>query len=178
MNSNQKPASLDALLFVISILFFTSCDRQEPPTVNQTEPAMIQPLHNENEEMNNGRLDALIRVIDADAAGQPGAWQFQSGGRTLICFTDESANRMRIMTPIGDVDATDSEEMARCLAANFDRALDARYCISGNQLWSAFLHPLGSLDEELFQQAVHQVSTLADNHGSTYSSSDLIFGSE
>jgi len=178
MNLNRKPASLVGLLFVISILFFTSCDYQEPPTVNQTEPAMIQPLHNQNEEMNNGRLDALIREIDADAKGQPGAWQFQSGGRTLVCFTDERANRMRIMTPIGAVDLSDSEEMARCLAANFDRALDARYCISGDQLWSAFLHPLSSLDEEMFQQAAHQVATLADNHGTTYSSGDLIFGGQ
>lgn len=137
---------------------------------------MIQPLHPPDREMNNERLDVLIRGIDPGAAGKPGAWQFQYGGRTLICLTDERANRMRVMTQVGKADLSDTEELVRCLSANFDRALDARYCLRDEILWSAFIHPLGSLDDALFQHAVSQVTHLADNHGTTYSSGDLVFG--
>lgn len=137
---------------------------------------MIQPL--DNLSTDNSHLDTWIRSLDPDAEGQPGAWQFRSGNRTLVCFTDESNNRMRIMTPVAEADLTDTEEMVRCLGANFDRALDARYCLYDGKLWSAFLHPLKNLDEKLFQSAVRQVATLADNHGSSYSSGELIFGGQ
>ena len=82
------------------------------------------------------------------------------------------------MTIVAEADLADAEEMARCLHANFDRALDARYCLKEGKLWSAFIHPLGSLDEELFLSAVQQVATLADNDGTTYSGGDLVFGGE
>ena len=62
--------------------------------------------------------------------------------------------------------------------ANFDRALDAKYAISRGYLWAVFVHPLRELSEPQLCDAVHQVATLAENYGGTYSSSDLVFGNE
>ncbi len=60
--------------------------------------------------------------------------------------------------------------------ANFDRALDAKYAISGGMLFSCFVHPLTSLSEGDLDNALNQVQTLRKNTGTTYSSTELIFG--
>ena len=68
----------------------------------------------------------------------------------LMVVTDERADRMRIMTPIQKFDAenpADRKLSAMLLAANFDRALDAKYAVNNGVLWSCFVHPLGSLTE-------------------------------
>ena len=128
-------------------------------------------------EMDNEQLGKLIRntatAIDED---QPGFWKFEFGGSMVLVITDESHNRMRIMTPVFDIDAISTDTFRVLLSANFDRALDARYCIKDNVLWSAFLHPLRELDDDQFLDALNQVVTLSKNYGTTYTSSDLVFG--
>ena len=66
--------------------------------------------------------------------------------------------------------------MFRLLQANFDTALDARYSIAKNIVWSLYLHPLGSLDDAQFLAAIGQVVNLATSFGTTYSSGALTFG--
>ena len=98
---------------------------------------------------------------------------------TLMVVTDERANRMRIMTPIRKFDPMDEDDVklsVLLLHANFDRALDAKYAINGGMLWSCFVHPLGSLTESDLDNALIQVQTLHKNTGTTYSSTDMIFG--
>ena len=80
------------------------------------------------------------------------------------------------MTPVTSEDKLDAEELSRLLSANFDRALDAKYAISNETLWSVFTHPLAELTDEQFIGCVGQVVTLADNFGTSYSSSGLYFG--
>ncbi len=62
------------------------------------------------------------------------------------------------------------------MQANFDTALDARYAIAKATLWSTFIHPLRSLDDEALLKGLGQVVNLANTFGSTYSSGLLIFG--
>ena len=127
--------------------------------------------------MDNEQLGKLIRettaAIDED---QPGFWKFEFSGSLVLVITDESHNRMRIMTPVFDVDTIPTETFRVLLSANFDRALDARYCINDNVLWSAFLHPLRELEDHQFLNALKQVVTLSNNYGTTYTSSDLVYG--
>ena len=94
----------------------------------------------------------------------------------MIVITDETHNRMRVMTAVIDESDLTHEDRRVVLAANFDRALDAKYAVSKGHLWSVFMHPLVELSDEQFLDAVNQVKTLADNYGTTYSSSDLVFG--
>lgn len=127
--------------------------------------------------MTNEHLDSLIREISDDVAGKLGFWEFSVCDRRLCCITDESHDRMRIMTPIADLDEISEQQLKTCMQANFDRALDARYCIHDTTLWGVFIHPLGSLHANLFRSACSQVAQIAHNFGDTYSSGELRFGS-
>lgn len=128
--------------------------------------------------MNNNRLERLISEhadhIHDDTVGY---WKFEYKDRVLIVMTDESHNRMRIITPVAEVNELADEIWLLCMSANFDRALDARYAVSGDFLWSVFIHPLSQLTDGQFIDGMDQVGTLADNFGTSFSSSDLVFGS-
>lgn len=126
--------------------------------------------------MNNDRLETIIRKFDANAEGVSGFWRFSVAGRELLVITDETANRMRIISGVAEVKDIDAERMSRMMQANFDSALDARYAVAKGVLWSAFLHPLATLTDEDFVSGVAQVVNLADTYGSTYSSGALTFG--
>jgi len=126
--------------------------------------------------MTNARLGVLIEELSDKVEGQLGYWQFTIQGRGLLVVTDERHNRMRIMTPIAAQDQLDKDELIRLLSANYDRALDAKYALSQETLWSVFTHPLKELTDEQFIGCVGQVATLADNFGTSYASSALFFG--
>lgn len=129
--------------------------------------------------MNNQQLDAFIREhadqIHNDTLGR---WQFDYFGRTLIVLTDEFANRMRIITPVAEAAGMTEELLRICLSANFDRALDARYAISGEFVWSAYIHPLKELEVSQLINAMTQVANLAVTFGTSFSSSELAFGAQ
>jgi len=74
-----------------------------------------------------------------------------------------------------EVEKATEEQILECMKANFDRALDARYCINQGVVWSAFIHPLGSLTPDLFFSAVSQVGTARATFGTDYSSGHLLF---
>jgi len=65
--------------------------------------------------------------------------------------------------------------MLECMEANFHTALDSKYAISNNILWSAFIHPLKELTERQLIDAVSQVYSAARTFGSSYSSGALSF---
>jgi len=126
--------------------------------------------------MNNRKLDELIRQITSDVRGQLGNWQFLIEKREILVITDERHNRMRIMSPVTSQDELNEAELARLLEANFDSALDAKYALRDQTLWSAFTHPLAELTEEQFLDCVAQVANLANNFRTSYASSNLLFG--
>lgn len=127
--------------------------------------------------MNNARLDSIIRehseTIHDDTLGY---WKFEYQDHVLIVMTDEPHNRMRIITPVAEIADLSEEIWLLCMSANFDRALDARYAVSGDYLWSAFIHPLKQLDVAQVLDGMDQVATLAKNFGTSFSSSNLFFG--
>ena len=130
----------------------------------------------DNGSMNNRRLDALIREIGTEVDGQFGFWRFDVHGKHLVCITDESLDRIRIMTQITERGQLSSELIYACMEANYECALDARYCIDDDILWGAFMHPLRSLQEKQFRSACKQVAEIASNFGTTFSSGELRFG--
>jgi len=62
--------------------------------------------------------------------------------------------------------------------SNFHLALDARYAVSDDVLYAAFIHPLSSLCKEDFESALKQVYNLVATFGKTYSSGQLEFTSK
>ena len=126
--------------------------------------------------MTNKKLDDLIRQITSDVVGQMGNWQFLINKRDILVITDERHNRMRIMSPVTTQDRLNEAELTRLLEANFSSALDAKYALRDQTLWSVFTHPLGELSDEQFLDCVAQVANLANNFGDSYASSNLFFG--
>ena len=125
--------------------------------------------------MNNRTLQTLIESLSQDIEGDPGYWSFTVASRQVVVITDEAADRMRIMTAVVEDTELSAEQARTLLDANFDRALDARYAVSRGYVWSAFIHPLSALTQEEFADGVRQVVTLAENYGTSYTSTNLVF---
>ena len=117
---------------------------------------------------------------DSDDEELPGAGAEEQLPPIMVVLTDSRANRMRLMMPIRTLDPSKQEDLRLALIAltsNYDRALDARYALQQGVLWSVFIHPLESLTEDDLENAIDQVRTLRKNTGTTFTSSDLLFGS-
>ena len=128
------------------------------------------------DKMTNEKMQKILYREAQDVQGEMGNWQFILRERPMLIVTDASANRMRIMTPIIEEGELKKDQYKLMLEANFDRALDAKYAIYKEIVWSVFTHPLGELTVEQFKNAMGQVVTLADNFGTSYNSTDFVFG--
>jgi len=96
-------------------------------------------------------------------------------GYKLLIIYDTNADRMRIVSPIMKVSDLKEGQMQQALNANFHTALDARYAISDDIVWSIFVHPLSDLSEKLFQSGLEQTLVAAATFGKEYSSGAFSF---
>ena len=126
--------------------------------------------------MTHGTLASLLERLLGDMEGSDGFWHGQRNDVTVYVVSDIEHDRMRIMAPIGELRVTDSGFLSILLQANFDRALDAKYALRKKELWSVFMHPLSTIVPDDLGTFVDQVVQLVKNTGTTYASSDLIFG--
>lgn len=126
--------------------------------------------------MNLLRMDRILHDEAGEIDGDLGAWTLLYGDRFLVVLTDELANRMRIFTPVIAEDELKEDQWQALLEANFHSALDAKYGLYNGYVVSVFTHPLRELTELQLVDALQQVVTLADTFGTTYSSTDLLFG--
>ncbi len=101
--------------------------------------------------------------------------QFLYKESMLICIYDENANRMRIVTPIVKREEIGEEELLNALVANFHSALDVKYALSDEIVWSVYVHPLRELTEYQVVDAIQQVYAAAVTFGTSYSSTNLVF---
>lgn len=121
-------------------------------------------------------LETLLKARLEKFEGESGAWRGSYKEIPVMILTDPTHNRMRIMTPIKELnDPPEPQDMQRCMEANFASALDARYAFYRGYLWSVYVHPLNSLAESDLDSALSQVVTLAVTHGSEYSSGEAEF---
>ena len=128
-----------------------------------------------SQQMTNSRLGDIISATADTVVGQDGRWQFLLRDRMMLCITDSTHNRMRIISPLAEISELDEKEILNALVANFHTALDVKYAISDDQMWSVYLHPLRELTEEQAADAIIQVYNAAATFGSIYSSTDLSF---
>ena len=141
-------------------------------------PAFLFGQNSDNlvHRMDNVKIGEIISNISEKVEGTAGSWNFVYGEQILFVITDEAHNRMRIFTPIAEQKEIGTEELEKMLEANFHAALDAKYALYSGFVVSIFTHPLGELTPEQFKDAVKQVAIAGQNFGTTYSSTDLIFG--
>ena len=125
--------------------------------------------------MDNKRLQQILDRATNILSNSPGCWKVECQNRKLVIVTDEAENRLRVMTPVIEDCQLEEVDLHLAMAANFDRALDARYAIAGGYLWSLFVHPLSDLTEQMLLDGIQQVRELAQNFGRSYASSSLVF---
>ena len=100
---------------------------------------------------------------------------FSYKGIEIALISDIKHNRMRFISPITSYSSLSAEALESIMESNFHLALDARYAVSRDIVYSAFIHPLSSLTKNELLSAFNQVATLARTFGTTYSSEKLIF---
>lgn len=127
-------------------------------------------------QMTNKKMEEIIKKEVDNLEGETGNWTMEYGNTPLIIITHEAANRMRIFAPVIAQKDMKPGAMEKLLEANFHSALDAKYCLYEGVVVSIFTHPLKELTEQQFIDAMRQVVNLAATYGTTYSSTDLIFG--
>jgi len=145
----------------------------DPPPETAPEIAPDKPPEG---AMTLDRLDAILRALDPEAETNGAAWQMSIDDVQVLVVTDARADRMRAMTPVArSADVTEAR-MTRMMQANFDTALDARYAIAKDVLWSVFIHPLSPLEKDQLISGIGQVVNLAQSYGTLYSSGGLLYG--
>lgn len=127
------------------------------------------------QEMRPDKLKELIVSVADTVQNSGNTIQFIYKERMLICIYDENANRMRIITPIVEREQLNEDQLLNALVANYHSALDVKYALSDEIIWSVFTHPLKELYEHQLLDAVDQVWAAANTFGSTYSSTNIVF---
>ena len=122
------------------------------------------------------RLNQIVTAIDPEAQSNGRVWHFRIAETEILIVTDPVADRMRAIAPVREAAGLSSEDLARMMQANFDAALDARYAIGQGTLWSAFIHPLASLEKNELLSGLGQVVNLKESYGSLYSGGALQYG--
>lgn len=120
-------------------------------------------------------MGKILESVADSIQGQNGRWHFKVKEIVFMCITDTNHNRMRIISPITEARRLDEKLKSAALIANFHSALDVKYAIADDILWSVFIHPLKELSEAQVKDAVKQVYSANITFGTTYSSTDLVF---
>jgi len=123
---------------------------------------------------------AISKLMDSyltELEGRPGFWRGVREEVQLYVFSDDAHDRMRVMAPVGELQELDPQILQVLLQANYDRALDARYALRGDEVWAVAVHPLATLAPDDFASFIDQVVKLVQNTGTSYASSDLLFRS-
>lgn len=127
------------------------------------------------QEMTSEKLKELISRASDTLQVNGNSIQFLYQEMPLICVYDENANRMRIIAPIVETKDVEEEQLLNMLVANFHSALDVKYALSDEVIWSVFIHPLKELSDHQVLDAIDQVFSAATTFGTSYSSTDLVF---
>lgn len=127
-------------------------------------------------QMTEEKLDEIIRKEAHEVKGKLGNWTMSYGDSPLVIISHAEANRMRIFAPVIEGKDMERGDMEKMLEANFHSALDAKYCLYEGMVISVYTHPLKELTESQMIDAMRQVVVLAATYGTTYSSTDMIFG--
>jgi len=137
--------------------------------------ALIGLINANAQEMTSENLTALITKVADTTQVNGNSIQFAYKETMLICVYDENANRMRIITPVIKKEDLEEDQLLNALVANFHSALDVKYALSDEIIWSVFIHPLKELSDHQVIDAIDQVYSAAVTFGTSYSSTSLVF---
>jgi len=127
------------------------------------------------QEMTPDKLKELITQAADTTVVNGNSIQFAYHETLLICVYDENANRMRIITPVIKKEDLEEDQLLNAMVANFHSALDVKYALSDEVIWSVYIHPLKELADHQVLDAIDQVYSAAVSFGTSYSSTSLLF---
>jgi hypothetical protein len=145
-------------LFILALLFFSLSLSAQDMTVK--------------------KMGKILKQEAKITEGKEGIWTVEYAEHLVMVVTDAKANRMRIFSPIVAREDINEAALEKMLEANFHSALDAKYSIWEGVVISVYTHPLQELSEEQFTDALKQVVRLSQTFGTSFSSTEFIFGSE
>jgi len=123
-----------------------------------------------SQKMTITKLDSIIKNVTTNSR-----WTFLINEIPMVVIADSTHNRMRILSPITEQSRLTEDLKTASLMANFHTALDIKYAIANEILWSTYIHPLKELSENQLIDAFSQVYYGNVNFGTTFSSGSLIF---
>lgn len=127
------------------------------------------------QEMTPDRLGELFEQAAETVVENGSSYNIFYKESPIFCIYDEKANRMRIITPIVKRGEVSEKEILNALVANFHSALDVKYALSDEIIWSVFTHPLRELSDHQVLDALDQVYLASATFGSSYSSTTMVF---
>ena len=68
-----------------------------------------------SQKMDNKKLEKILTLVSDSVQGQKGYWQFKYFDRYFLLITDETNNRMRIVSPIVEEEKLDVGYLKKCL---------------------------------------------------------------
>lgn len=125
--------------------------------------------------MTQDQMERIVKQLADSAAGEKGVVEFVFQGMNMYLVSDASHDRMRIIAPIAEYSKLTQAQIKNAMESNFHSALDARYALSKDVLYAAYIHPLSKLDQSQIESAVTQVFNLRATFGGTYSSGVLSY---
>lgn len=126
-------------------------------------------------QMTQERIEKFVTQNTQVIEDKKGYILFRYQAVKMALLSDEEHNRMRIIAPITKYSELAPKIKDSLMHSNFHLALDARYAVSEDTLYSCFIHPLSTLTQEDLESALKQVSNLTLSFGKTYSSGQLDF---
>ena len=161
----QKNAVLLILLSLYMAFSQAQTNQIQSPEAQQSEPQMTQ-----------AQMVEIIKELVEETEGPDNSLSFNYEGISITLVSDVNANRMRLVAAVIGVDQLNEEQIMATLVSNYHLALDARYAIGGNVLYSTYIHPLSPLTKEQLLSGVRQVANLIKTFGSSYTSGEMSFG--
>lgn len=123
-------------------------------------------------------MESIVKSIATESKGEKGYVEFTYNQVKMYMISDTTHDRMRIISPVANYSDLTSDHLKAVLESNFHNALDARYAVSKEVLYAAFIHPLSTLSDRDLQSAMTQVANLAITFGSEYTSGVLNYGAQ
>lgn len=174
---------LSLLVFPLSAFAQSTSQDPAPDTGAETAPDAApnpdkdaDPETLAEEPMSLEKLDKIVRALDPNVQTNGRMWQLSINEVPVLIITDAVNDRMRALSPVAETKDVTPEDLTRMMQANFDTALDARYAIAKDQIWSTFIHPLRPLEKDQLISGLGQVVNLAQSYGTLYSGGALSFG--
>ena len=127
-------------------------------------------------KMTGAAMTELVKSFDPEAQARGNVISFKLQEREVIIVFDEERARMRALTPIAPASLMNEAILMRMAQANYDAVLDARYAVADELVWSVFIHPLDTLQQEELISGLAQVVTAAETFGSSFTSGAMLFG--